>query len=154
MATKKVFVVFVLPVIFSLIFGSVVMADILQKPDRELNMWPMSSSEGFSTYDATIEIIGLSQQYSTSEPIEIQVKIHDVSFDCGDLYVTIYSTEKNDVITQGGFFDQCFEQGSKILPVEDEFSKVIDTPGSYKIVVEMVSKKLMNISSSETFTIK
>ncbi|MCH8915103.1 MAG: hypothetical protein IIA82_04585 [Thaumarchaeota archaeon] len=154
MVTKKVFVVFVLPIIFSLIFGSVVMNDILQKPDRELNMWPMSFSEGFSSYNAPIEIIGLSKQYSTSEPIEIQVKIDDVSFDCGDLYVTIYSIEKNDVINQSGFFEQCFEKGSKILPVGDEFSKVIDTQGSYKIVAEMVSKKLINISTSETFTVK
>jgi len=141
MATKKVLVVFVLPVIFSLIFGSVVMADILQKPDRELNMWPMSSSQEFSSYDAPIEILGLSKQYSTSEPIEIQVKIDDPSFDCGDLYVTIYSIGKNDVINQSGFFEQCFEKGSTILPVGDEFSKVIDTPGSYEIVAEMVSKK-------------
>jgi len=154
MVTKKVFVVFVLPVIFSLIFGSAVMADILQKPDRELNMWPISSSEGFSPYNAPIEIIGLSKQYSTSEPIEIQVKIDDSSFDCGDLYVTIFSTGKNDVITQSGFFEQCFVQGSTILPVGDEFSKVIDTPGSYEIVVEMVSKKLNNISTSEVFTVK
>jgi len=154
MVTKKIFVVFVLPVIFSLVFGSVVMADILQKPNRELNMWPISSSEGFSSYTAPIEIVGLSKQYSTSEPIEIQVKIYDASFDCGDLYVTIYSTGKNDVITQSGFFEQCFEKGSTILPVGDEFSQVIDTPGSYKIVVEMVSKKLMNISISEIFTVK
>jgi len=154
MVTKKVFVVFVLPIIFSLIFGSAVIADILQKPDRELNMWPMSSSEGFSSYNATIEIIGLSKQYSTSEPIEIQIKIDDSSFDCGDLYVTIYSIGKNDVITQGGFFEQCFEKESKILPIGDEFSIVIDIPGSYNIVVEMVSKKLMNISTSETFTVK
>ncbi len=154
MATKKVLVVFVLPVIFSLVFGSAVMADILQKPNRELNMWPMSSSEGFSTYTAPIEIIGLSKQYSTSEPIEIQVKIDDSSFDCGDLYVTIYSAGKNDVITQSGFLEQCFEQGSTILPVGDEFSKVIDTPGSYEIVAQMVSKKLMNISISEVFTVK
>ncbi len=153
MVTKKVFVVFVLPVIFSLIFGSVVMADILQKPDRELNMWPMSTSEEFSSYDAKIEIIGLLKQYSTSEHIEIQVKIYDESFNCGDLYVTIYSIGKNDVINQSGFFEQCFEKGSKILPVGDEFSKVIDTPGSYKIVAEMVSEKLMNISTSGTFTI-
>ena len=154
MATKKVFVVFVLPVIFSLVFGSAVMVDILQKPDRELNMWPMSSSEGFSSHIAPIEIIGLSKQYSTSEPIEIQVKISDSSFDCGDLYVTIYSSGKNDVITQSGFLEQCFEQGSTILPVGDEFSKVIDIPGSFEIVVEMVSKKLMNISTSGTFTVK
>ncbi len=154
MATKKVLVVFVLPIIFSLIFGSAVMIDILQKPDRELNMWPMSSSEGFSSYNVPIEILGLSKQYSTSEPIEIQVKIGDSSFNCGDLYVTIFSAGKNDVITQGGFFEQCFEKESTILPVGDEFSKVIDTPGSYELVVEMVSKKLMNISTSEVFTVK
>ena len=154
MATKKILVVFVLPAIFSLIFSSAVMADILQKPDRELNMWPISSSEGFSNNYDPIEIIGLSKQYSTSEPIEIQVKINDSSFDCGDLYVTIYSSEKNDVITQSGFFEQCFEQGSTILPVGDEFSIVIDSSGTYEIVAEMVSKKLMNISTSEVFTIK
>jgi len=154
MVTKKVFVVFVLPVIFSLIFGSSVMYDILQKPDRELNMWPMSVSESVSSHSTPIEIVGLSKQYSTSEPIEIQVKIDDISFNCGDLYVTIYSTGKNDVITQSGFFEQCFEKGSKILPVGDKFSKLVDIPGSYKIVVEMVSKKLMNISASEIFTVK
>ena len=154
MVTKKVFVVFVLPALFSLVFGSAVMSDILQKPDRELNMWPMSSSEGFSPPNTPIEIIGLSKQYSTSEPIEIQVKVGDPSFDCGDLYVTIYTTGKNDVITQSGFFEQCFEQGSTILPVGDEFSKVIDTPGSYELIVEMVSKKLMNISASGIFTVK
>ncbi len=154
MVTKKVLVVFVLPAILSLIFGSAVMAEILQKPDRELNMWPISSSEGFSNNYDPIEIIGLSKQYSTSEPIEIQVKINDSSFDCGDLYVTIYSSEKNDVITQSGFFEQCFEQGSTILPVGDEFSTVIDSSGTYEIVAEMVSKKLMNISTSEVFTIK
>jgi len=154
MATKKVLVVFVLPVIFSLIFGSAVMADILQKPDRELNMWPVSSSEEFSNNYDPIEIIGLSKQYSTSEPIEIQVKIDDSSFDCGDLYVTIYSSGKNDVITQSGFLEQCFEQGSTVLPVGDKFSLVIDTSGSYEIVAEMISKKLMNISTSEVFTVK
>jgi len=154
MATKKVLVVFVLPVIFSLIFGSAVMADILQKPDRELNMWPVSSSEGFSNNYDPIEIIGLSKQYSTSEPIEIQVKIDDSSFDCGDLYVTIYSSGKNDVITQSGFLEQCFEQGNTVLPIGDKFSIVIDTSGSYEIVAEMISKKLMNISTSEVFTVK
>ena len=153
MATRRVFVVFVLPVIFSIIFGSVVMTDILQKPDRELNMWPMSSSEGFSS-PTSIEIVGLSKQYSTVEPVEIQVKINDLSFNCGDLYVTIYSSGKSDVITQGGFFEQCFEKGNKILPVGNGFSKVIDTPGSYEIVTEMVSKELKNISTRGIFTVK
>ncbi|HEY5734984.1 MAG TPA: hypothetical protein VIS47_00320 [Nitrosopumilus sp.] len=153
MVSKRVFVVFVLPVIFSIVFGSAVLSDVLQKPDRELNMWPMSSSEG-TVHNTPIQIIGLSEQYSTSEPVQIQAKIDDSSFSCGDLYITIYSSGKSDVITQGGFFEQCFESGSKIIPVGDTFTEVIATPGSYEIVVEMVSKQLKNISAKGTFTVK
>ena len=152
MVTKKVFLVFGLPVIFSVIFGSVVLNDILQEPNRELNMWPMSFSET-SSHDAIIEIIGLSNQYSTSEPVEIKINVNDSSFDCGDLYVTIYSSEKN-VITQGGYFEQCFEEGNYLLPIGDSFSEIVDIPGSYEIVVEMVSKELKNISIRGIFTVK
>ena len=80
MASKKIFIVFVLPAIFSILFGAGVMADILQKPDRELNMWPMSFSEGSSSYSEAVEFIGLAKQYSTSQPVEVQVKINDSSF--------------------------------------------------------------------------
>mgnify|MGYP003684928947 CR=1 FL=1 len=155
MASKRVFIVFILPVILSIIIGSAVLSDVLQKPGRELNMWPMSNSEGVGTsHSSPIEIIGLSKQYSTTEPVEIQVKVGDSSFSCGDLYITIYSSGKSDVITQGGFFEQCFESGNNIIPVGEEFSKVIDTPGSYDIVTEMVSKQLKNISTKGTFTVK
>ncbi len=152
MVSKKILVVFVMPVILSLIFGSAVLAEVLQKPDRELNLWPMTFTTG-SSNNTEIKIIGLSSQYSTSEPIEITVRINDSSFDCGDLYVTIYS-QTNDVITQGGFFEQCFGTASKTLPIDDTFSRTIDTPGSYKIVVEMLSKELLNISTSGTFIVQ
>lgn len=152
MASARVFVVFVLPVIFSIIIGTAVLSGVLQNPDRELNMWPMSFSDGSSS-NTPIQIIGLSKQYSTSVPVEIQVKIGDSSFRCGDLYITIYSSGKSDVITQGGFFEQCFEENN-ILPIGDSFSKVIETPGSYEIVTEMVSKDLKNISTRGTFTVK
>ena len=157
MATKRFITVFVLPVIFSIVFGSVVLSDILQKPDRELNLWPMSSTEGFSETTHTmsqIEILGLSKQYSSTEPVEIQVKVNDASFSCGDLYITIYSLNNNEVITQGGFFTQCFENENDFLPVSDEFSEIIVTSGSYKISVDMISKDLTNISTSEIFTVK
>ena len=153
MVTKKVFLVFGLPVIFSIIFGSAVLTDILQEPNRELNMWPMSFSEGTS-HNAMIEIIGLSNQYSTSEPVEIKINVNDNSFDCGDLYVTIYSSGKSDVVTQGGYFEQCFEEGNYLLPIDDAFSVIVDTPGSYEIVAEMVSKELKNISIRGIFTVK
>ena len=152
MVSKRLFVVFILPIIFSVIVGSIVMADTLQKPDRELNMWPMSNSE--TSHSSSIQIIGLSSQYSVSESIEINVKISDSSFNCGDLYITIYNSEKSNVITQGAFFGQCFNSESNLIPIDDKFSKVINTPGSYDLVVDMVSKDLSNISTSGIFTVK
>ena len=153
MVTSRQLVVFVLPVIFSIIFGSVVMADTLQKPDRELNMWPMSSSENSSSHNSDLKIIGLSNQYLVSEPIEIQVKVNDISFSCGDLYITIYTSGKSDVVTQGGFFNQCIENGT-LFPINDKFSKIITVPGSYQIVADIVSDDLTNISTSGIFTVK
>ncbi len=154
MATKRIFIVFVLPVIFSLGLGSVVLFDILQQPDRELNMWPMSHSGEKISHNSPIEIIGLSKQYTTAEPIEIQVRINDSSFNCGDLYITIYTSGRDNVITQGGFFEQCYESESKIIPVGEQFSKVINIPGSYEIDIQIVSKQLKNISTKGTFTVK
>ncbi len=165
MASKRVFIVFILPVILSIIIGSAVLSDVLQKPDRELNMWPMSNSEVGTSHsspiedtdtsnNSPIEIVGLSKQYSTTEPIEIQVKVGDSSFSCGDLYITIYLSGKSDAITQGRFFEQCFESDSNIIPVGEDFSKIINTSGSYDIVTEMVSKQLKNISTKGTFTVK
>ena len=153
MVTSRQLVVFVLPVIFSIIFGSVVMADTLQKPDRELNMWPMSSSENSSSHNSDLKIIGLSNQYLVSEPIEIQVKVSDTSFSCGDLYITIYTSGKSDVVTQGGFFNQCLENGN-LFPINDKFSKIITVPGSYQIVADIVFDDLTNISTSGIFTVK
>ena len=153
MATKRVFVVFVLPVIFSFIFGSVVLVDILQQPGRELNMWPMSYSGEGSSHTGSLEIIGLSNQYTVTEPVEIQIIASD-SFNCGDLYITIYSSETNDVVTQSGFLNQCSTLENNFLPVTDRFSEIIDTPGSYKIVADMVSKDLLSASTSEKFTVK
>ena len=154
MVSTRLFVVFILPILFSAIVGSIVMTDILQKPDRELNMWPMSDSEIHVSNDSSIQLIGISSQYSVSEPIEIKVKITDSAFNCGDLYVTIYNSKDGNVVTQGAFFEQCFKNESNLLPINDKFSKLISTPGSYQLVVDMISKDLSNISTSGIFTVK
>jgi len=153
MTSSRLIIVFVLPVIFSIIFGSAVMADILQKPDRELNMWPMSFSEGYSSHDSSMTIIGLSNQYLISEPIEVQVKVNDSSFSCGDLYITIYTLGKSDTVTQSGFFNQCVKNGH-LFPINDTFSEIITIPGSYELVANLTSDDLSNISVTGTFTIK
>ena len=153
MTSSRLIVVFVLPVIFSIIFGSAVMADILQKPDRELNMWPMSFSEGSSSHDSSMTIIGLSSQYLISEPIEVQIKVNDSSFSCGDLYITIYTLGKSDTVTQSGFFNQCVKNGN-LFPINDKFSEVIVIPGYYELVADLASDGSSNISVTGTFTIK
>ena len=153
MASSRLIVVFVLHVIFSIIFGSAVMADILQKPDRELNMWPMSFSEGSSSHDSSMTIIGLSSQYLISEPIEVQIKVNDSSFSCGDLYITIYTLGKSDTVTQSGFFNQCVKNGN-LFPINDKFSEVIVIPGYYELVADLASDGSSNISVTGTFTIK
>ena len=154
MTTRLAYVVFILPIVLSIAFGSIVMADVLQSPDRELNMWRVGSTNTL-THDKSIKIIGLEKQYLVSTPIEIQVKIDDSFFDCGDLYVTIYSTEKNAVITQSGFFKQCFDQNNTLLPIDDEFYEIIGTPGQYELVVKMNDQnQKSSITASGKFTIK
>ncbi len=183
MVSKKVFVVFIFPAIFSLFFGSAVMADILQKPGRELDFGSVSVSvpektpspvvpketpskavpketpskavpkETPSKAVIVIEILGLSNQYSTSEPVEVQVKIGDSSFDCGDLYITVYSEDDSPII-QNQFLEQCFEDEDKIIPVGEGFSVLVDTPGYYEIEAEIISKELINVSTTEGFTVK
>ena len=150
MATGLAYVVFILPIVLSIAFGSVVMADVLQSSDRELNMWRV----GPTNNDKSIQIIGLEKQYPASTPIEIQVNVGDPFFDCGDLYVTIYSG-KNTVITQSGFFKQCFDENNVLLPMDDKFSEIIDTPGQYELVVKMNDQnQKSSITASGKFTIK
>lgn len=152
MATRLAYVVFILPIVLSIAFGSVVMADVLQSSDRELNMWRVGPTTLIN--DKSIQIIGLEKQYLASTPIEIQVNVDDPFFDCGDLYVTIYSG-KNTVITQSGFFKQCFNENNVLLPIGDEFSEIIDIPGQYELVVKMNDQnQKSSITASGQFTIK
>lgn len=150
-----VFAVFILPIISSIIFGAFVLNGILiEKPERELNMWQFDSNF-VSTHD--IEILGLEKQYSASDPVEIQVSIDDSLFDCGDLYITIYdvSSSSKQVVTQSGFFDQCFAKNNSVLPIGDEFSEIVDKSGNYEIIIQMVDDAGKNsVSKSAKFTVK
>jgi len=148
------YAVYVLPIVFSVIFGTVVMVDVLQEPGRELNLMRFGSISE-KTNNENIEIFGLKTQYSISEPIEIQISVNDPSFSCGDLYVTIYSSGKETAITQSGYFKQCFDVDNSFLPIDDDFSEKIETPGKYEIVVDILDKSQKNsITTSEKFTVK
>ncbi len=160
MAARGIFyVVFILPIISTIIIGAFVLNGILiEEPDRELNMWRFDSSfESPFVSTSDVEIIGLEKQYSTSNPVEVQVAISDSSFDCGDLYITIYdvSSFSKEVVTQGGFFDQCFAKTNSVLPIGDEFSELVKKSGNYEIIVQMVDESGKNsLSGSAKFTVE
>ncbi|MDX1441072.1 MAG: hypothetical protein R3237_01265 [Nitrosopumilaceae archaeon] len=145
------YIVYVLPVVFSIIFGTIVMVDILQEPGRELNM--MRFGSGGESSNENIRIIGLEKQYSVNEPVEVQVSI-DESYSCGDLYLTIYDSE-NKAVTQGGYFKQCLDTQNPFLPVKERFTELIDVPGQYEIVAEMLDSNQKNsITTREKFTVR
>ena len=141
-----VFFVFIFPIIVSLFLGTFVMAEVLKEPNRSLQMWNFKFSEGGEIFQTKeLKIIGILSKYSTSNPIEIQVSIQDATFDCGDLYITIFElTSTKQVITQSGYFDQCFVKNNQLLPVDDKFSETIDDPGQYEILIEMKDKSSKN----------
>lgn len=150
MASLKIFVVFVLPIILSVTLATAVMADVLDKPNRDLQMWPRPYSDGHgitvdlpNVVEQDIRIAGLESSYKVGEQIALWVTVTDLSFDCGDLYITIYDKHAdaggNDgvALTQNAFFAQCFATDDVDLPVEDDFAVTIDSPGSYTVVAEV-----------------
>ena len=147
------YAVFLLPVIFSITFGTLVMTDILQKPGRELNMWRFAESESHG-HTQSIEIIGLQKQYFTSQPISFNVMVTDPDFDCGDLYIKIHSDDKQ-VVAHSSFFNQCFDHDDSILTAGYGFSEPVSVPGIYKAVIMLTDTNQENsLTTSEMFTVR
>ncbi len=155
-AAKVAYLVFLFPVIISIALGSFVMAEVLNEPQRELNMWPFKFSGQNKIASDSIKIISLQKEYSSSTPIEIQVSVTDAAFDCGDLYITIHdlNSSPKQVVTQSGYFGQCFQKENLMLPVDDKFSEKISDSGQYEIVAEINDKHYKKtITTSEKFTV-
>ena len=155
MATGTTYLVFLLPIVFSFLFGGAVLGLVLLEPDRELNMMQFGSSGPGIISSKSIQILGLESQYSTSDPVTVQIAVSDDDFDCGDLYITIYHSTTKEVVTQSGFFDQCFAKSNSVLPTGDEFSEVVDEPGSYEIKVDISDKSQKDsLSIKGKFSVK
>jgi len=148
LAVKKIaYVVFVFPVIASLIFGGFVLSDVLGQPDRKLNMWQFKFEiQTGQQGDKEIRLLNMNSSYPVSIPLSFSVMVNNTSFDCGDLYMTIYdpNTSPKQVIVQHAYFSQCFVQNNSTLPIQDTFSPVIDKAGPYQIVAEMKDKNNKN----------
>jgi len=150
MTAKTPFVVYVLPIILSVGLGTLVMAETLNNSDREINMWQFGESSDFGEYNTdTLKIIGLESKYTISEPIEFQIKLNDDTFDCGDLYITIYkiSDSSKEVITQSGFLNQCYYAKDSYLPIDQNYSEILNDEGKYEIFIEIYNKTYKQTSS-------
>ena len=140
--TKSPFIVYILPIILSVTLGAFVMAEALNDPERELDMWQFDASSSSTQQHMQLSVIGLDKTYSTSESIEFKINVNDVNFDCGDLYITIYQTnQQNVVITQSGYLKQCFIQQNQNIPLGDIYSESITKPGKYQIHIEIFDQK-------------
>ena len=152
--TKSPFIVYILPIILSVSLGTIVMAEALNDSERELNMWQFDGN--IASTEQELSLIGLEKTYSVSELIEFSIKVNDESFNCGDLYITIYKTNPvNQVVTQSGYLKQCFAINQQNLPIDENYSVVITESGTYKTVIELSDEKhTQTLSYTETFIVR
>jgi len=141
--------VFVIPIVFSFIYGGAVLSLSLQEPGRgfEFGGTPSTSS---------IQITGLQNEYSSSDPISAQVSVGDPAFSCGNLYITVYdvSSFQKKAVKQNAFFNQCYDS-SGILPIDDKFSEKLDSAGTYLFEAQLFDKNGDNyITASQKFTVR
>jgi hypothetical protein len=148
MAARKIaYVVFVAPVVISIIFGGYVLSDVLGQPGRQLMLPTIKLfTEPQQQGDKDIRITNLMNSYSTSAPLNFIVRVNNTAFDCGDLYMTVYNldTSPKQAVDQNAYFSQCFVQNNSTLPINDAFSPVVDKAGLYQILVEMKDKSNQN----------
>lgn len=159
MAAKKIaYIVFVFPVIASLLFGAVVLSEVLGQPDRKLNMWQFNVEKNNGQQgDKGIRFVELSDSYPISTSVNFRVAVNDTSYECGDLYLTVYdyNTTPRQIVTQQSFFSQCFAQNHSTLPIGDSFTSNFNKPGLYHIVAQIKDKSNQNSMTVEgNFKIK
>ena len=151
--TKSPFIVYILPIILSVSLGTLVMAEALNDPERELNMWQSDSTITTIQQEGKLTIIGLEKVYSISDMIQFDITVSNSDFDCGDLYITI--SDGDQVITQSGFMKQCFMQQNQNIPLDDKYSEIITEPGKYKIHIEIFDNNYNNsLSYVANITVK
>lgn len=122
---------FVIPIVFSFIFGGSVLA-----------LAMMNAHGGIvSQISGSISITGIADDYTAPGTVTAQVSVSDPAYDCGDLYMTMFdvSTSAKKSVGQHAFFDQCYGT-SGTLPLNEEFSQKVEQPGQYLLVAQLFDK--------------
>ena len=150
MARSVAYAVFVLPVIFTVVFSTMVLAGALDTMDRELNMWPPNTHDASPSGDE-ITIWGIQQEYAESDTIDIQVNVSGSHYDCGTLYIRMYDSA-GKLVEESTYESQCYAAESLLLPLEG-FSTTAGAPGIYTVTVTM-STDVDQLLASAVFTVQ
>ena len=129
MASKGI-ALFVIPIIFSFVYGGLVLGSAMQG----------TRVDSMTTQSSTLEILELQGSYASGERVSVQISVSDTSYDCGDLYITVYDVAggAKKAVKQGAFFDQCYGT-SGTLPISEKFSENFDA-GQYSLEVQLFDK--------------
>ena len=79
MASGTAYLVFALPVAFTVVLGSIVLITALDELDREINMWP---DGGASSHSSGITTASSVQAYAGPSVNEMQIHTGDPLHDC------------------------------------------------------------------------
>ena len=150
MAKGSAYAVFVVPVVFTVVFSTAVLAGALDTMDRELNMWP-SGGHGSSPAGGEIVISGLYNEYDQFDTIEFHAIVSEPRYDCGTLFVRMYNSI-GDLAEERIYESQCFAAESLPLPLEG-FSTTVGAPGSYTVTVTMSAGEDQLLASA-VFTVR
>lgn len=132
---------FVIPIVFSFVFGGVVLS---------LALGNTPSSGTVSQSSGSISITGIGNDYTAPVNVAAQISVSDPAYDCGDLYLTVFdvSVSPRKSIGQHAFFDQCYGT-SGTIPLNEEFAQKIEKPGQYLLVAQLFDKDGNKFLTSE-----
>ena len=94
MASKGI-ALFVIPIIFSFVYGGLVLGSVMQGP----------RADSMTTHYSALEILELQGSYASGERVSVQISVNDASYDCGDIYITVYDVAggAKKAVKQGAF---------------------------------------------------
>ena len=120
MAAKSAYMVFVLPVAVSVPAAAFVMAGL--------------ADDGAQAFES-VRLVGLEGAHPSSEPLSVSAAA-DPAFDCGDFYIAVFGPG-GELVAQEAYFEQCFAEEGLEVPVDGEFSLMLEA-GQYRVSVDVI----------------
>ena len=127
--TKSPFIVYILPIILSVSLGALVMAEALKDPERELNMWQFEGATSLKQ-QGQLSIIGLEKNYSTSDQIQLEIKVSDSNFEAlvDRAMVIFLNKERKKIASEGNLYMDLNDKIYSWVNKQVRLSSLLPTP--------------------------